>query len=220
MSSSHIKNKALELRGKGMSYSQIKTSLGISKSTLSGWLKDIPLTKEQLQALRDSNHLKIEKTRATKKLNKDNRRKAVYEKVALDIENNNDSLFISGFFLYWGEGTKTAEYTVSFTNSDPSMVRFFIYWMSLLGISKNDLRVKLHLYNNQKEAELINFWSQLTEIPVTNFNKSYIKKTDDSKKNYQGLFGYGTCVVAYHNRDIYEYVLEGIRYLRNKFSKK
>ena len=33
------KQKALTMRKKGMSYSQIKEKLGISKSTLSGWLQ-------------------------------------------------------------------------------------------------------------------------------------------------------------------------------------
>lgn len=40
------KLKAITLRKKGMSYSQIKTEIGISKSTLSGWLSDMPLSKK------------------------------------------------------------------------------------------------------------------------------------------------------------------------------
>jgi len=37
------KEKALALRKQEMSYSQIKSILGISKSTLSSWLRDYPL---------------------------------------------------------------------------------------------------------------------------------------------------------------------------------
>jgi len=44
--------------------------------------------------------------------------------------------FCSGFYLYWGEGTKTAEYTVALTSSDPGIINCFIEWLELLGVSK------------------------------------------------------------------------------------
>ncbi len=36
------KKKAISLRKKGYSYNKIKEELGVSKSTLSSWLKDYP----------------------------------------------------------------------------------------------------------------------------------------------------------------------------------
>jgi transposase len=41
------KRQAVELRGKGMSYGLISEKLGISKSTLSNWLKDLPYTPNE-----------------------------------------------------------------------------------------------------------------------------------------------------------------------------
>lgn len=43
------KQKAINLRKKGYSYSQIKEELGTSKSTLSAWLCDMPLSKERIK---------------------------------------------------------------------------------------------------------------------------------------------------------------------------
>lgn len=216
MSSSKSKEKAILLRRKGMSYSQIKDTLGISKSTLSGWLKDMPLSKERIRELRDNNQIRIEKTRATKRRKKMTRRKEVYARVAREIEESKDKFFVSGFYLYWGEGTKTAEYTVSITNSDPAVIRCFIDWLMILGVQINSLKVKLHLYSDQNEVELKEFWSSVTNIPLENFNKSYKKQNKLGRKTYKGMFPYGTCVVAYHNRDMHEYVLEGIKYLRKR----
>ena len=60
------KSKAIELRKKGMSYSQIKAELGISKSTLSGWLSDMPLSEKRIKELRDFSPMRIERCRNTK----------------------------------------------------------------------------------------------------------------------------------------------------------
>lgn len=48
------KNKAIKMRESGMSYSQIKAELGVSKSTLSLWLRDLPLSDERIRELRAS----------------------------------------------------------------------------------------------------------------------------------------------------------------------
>jgi orotate phosphoribosyltransferase-like protein len=44
---SSIKKEAIRLRKKGRSYNEISKELGVAKSTLSLWLKGIPLTSEQ-----------------------------------------------------------------------------------------------------------------------------------------------------------------------------
>lgn len=212
------KEKVIALRKQGMSYSQIKKQTGVSKSTLSNWLHDMPLTSERIKELRDFSEVRIEKTREAKRKKKESRRKEVFDDVSKHIKNSRDPFFVAGFYLYWGEGTKTAEYSVSFTNSDPSMVRCFVKWLKLLDINEEKLKAKLHLYSDQDEHELTKFWSNVSGIPTTRFNKTYRKKSMSHRKTYKGMFPYGTCVVMYHNRDIYEYVLEGIKYLRKKHS--
>lgn len=208
------RENAIKLRKQGMSYSQIKQQLGISKSTLSGWLRDLPLSDERLRELRDHSEIRIEKARATKLKNKLDRRKAVYKTVARDIEKSKNNLFVGGFYLYWGEGTKSAEYTVSLTNSDPAIVSCFLQWLEVLGIPRTACRAKLHLYLDQDEKQLIKFWETVTQIPRKNFYKTYVKKSQLVDKTYKVMFINGTCVIMYHNRDVYEYVMEGIRYLR------
>lgn len=199
-----------------MSYSQINSELNVSKSTLSSWLKDMPLSRERIDALRAHSSTRIEKFRATMQKKKETRRREVYEKVKHDIKTSKDNDFILGFYLYWGEGTKTAEYTVSLTNSDPTMVRCFRDWLVSQGVKSSDMRVKLHLYNDQDEKKLTRFWSRYLDISTKNFNKPYIKDSLSSRKTYKGMFPYGTCVLAYHDRDMHEYVLAGIEYLRDK----
>ena len=56
------RQRALELRLQGRSYSQIKKELGVSKSTLSEWLRQYPLTQERIRQLQKegNNEAKIE----------------------------------------------------------------------------------------------------------------------------------------------------------------
>lgn len=207
---------AIALRKKGLSYSQIKHELKVSKSTLSNWLHEMPLTKERMKELRDNSQVRIEKTRETKRKKKEIRQREVYAKVAKDIQKSKNVNFVSGFYLYWGEGTKTADYTVSLTNSDPAMTRAFVDWMELLGVSRDRIKIKLHLYTDQNEQKLKDFWSKITGVPRSNFNKTYKKTSAMAHKTYKGMFPYGTCVLMYHDRDMHEYVIAGVRYLRSK----
>lgn len=212
------REKAIEMRKAGFSYSQIKNTLKVSKGSLSLWLKEFPLSDRRLRELRDNSQIRIEKTRETKRRKKEQRRQEVYKKVSLDVEKSKDPFFVAGFYLYWGEGTKTAEYSVSFTNTDPTMTRCFIQWIALLGVPVNKLKVKLHIYSDQNEKKLKEYWSNQTGVPLENFNKTYIKTSELGRKTYKGMYGHGTCVIFYHNRDMYEYVLAGVKYLREKHS--
>lgn len=211
------KEKAIRFRKKGFSYSQIKEELGISKSTLSSWLHDMPLSSARLAELQNT-EIQIEKTRETKRKKKEARRAVVYTQVAHDIECSHNMDFVNGFYLYWGEGTKTAEYVISLTNTDPAIIRCFVEWLKVLGVDKKSVKVKLHMYSDQDEDELQKFWSNVTGVSVCRFYKTYIKSSSSTRKTYKGMFSQGTCVVIYGNRDVYEYVLEGIRYLRDKYS--
>ncbi len=211
------KNKAIKMRKSGMSYSQIKTELGVSKSTLSLWLRDLPLSDARLRELRDFSQVRIEKTRTTKQKNKDNRRRAVLENVKRDFVINEDPLFIGGFYLYWGEGTKSAEYTIALTSTDPGIIKTYIAWLKLLHVNIKDCRVKLHLYADQDIEKSLIFWSKVTNLPRQHFYKPYIKNTLLKNKSYKGMFGHGTCTVYYHNRDAYEYVMAGLQVLRNQY---
>lgn len=149
---------------------------------------------------------------------KDDRRSVVFKKVSHDISCSRNLEFIAGFYLYWDEGTKSAEYTTSLTNSDPAVVKCFVMWLENMGVLRDELKVKLHTYTNQNEDELKEFWCKHLSIPMQNFNKTYVKNTSAEARTYKGMFNYGTCVVSYHDRDMYEYVIEGIRYLRSIYS--
>lgn len=217
MSRIEDKNKAIKLRKRGMSYSQIKRELNISKSTLSGWLSNMPLSEKRIEELRDFNPIRIEKCRNTKLRKRENRLRLVYEKASKDIgQLSKRELFLVGFFLYWGEGSKSDNYMTAFTNTDPDMVKTFIKWATkCLNIEKKDLKVVLHLYNDMNIKESIKFWSEELDLPVSQFKKPYIKDSKLTGLTYKNGFGKGTCNVKISGRDTKEYITQSLRYLRH-----
>ncbi len=85
MANKILKQKALEMRHRKMSYSMIKDKLGDSKSTLSWWLKDYPLSKERINELRGNNVQRIERYRNTMAEKRLAKEEIAFKKVSFDI---------------------------------------------------------------------------------------------------------------------------------------
>ena len=214
------KAEATKLRLQGASYSQIKSQLGVSKSTLSGWLKKYPLPPERIRELRDFSEQRIENFRNTMRIKRETRQNLVYQKEKeYLLPLSKKELYLTGLFLYWGEGNKTTPYSTILSNSNPLMIKFFVYWLTnIFEVPTNKMRIKIHLYQDMDEQKEIKFWSNLTKISIKQFNKSYIKKTTLAGLTYKG-FNHGTCNIMVHNRDIAEKVFLGIRAISDNINK-
>lgn len=204
------------MREKGMSYSQIKEKLNVSKSTLSGWLHNMPLSEKRIRELRDFSPQRIERYRNTMKVKRDKKNKLAYQNIAKKIGKISDREFlIAGLFLYWAEGSKTKTFSIALTNTNPSMLILFIRWLEFFNVSKSKLKVHLHLYSDMNIKKQMNFWSKTLNIPVSQFRKPYIKKTKLSSITYTNGFGQGTCSVILDNGPICSEVMMGIQYIQD-----
>jgi hypothetical protein len=199
----------------GYSYSQIKKELGTPKGTLAGWLKDLPLSEERIMELKQSGHRSVEKFRNTMLRKRENRLEKVFKKVSDDIGKlTNRELFLSGLFLYWGEGWKTNSCTTALTNTNPKMIRFFIKWLEFVGVKRERIKIHLHLYSDMDIQSAIEYWVKELGIPCSQFRNPYIKKSMQSSITYKAGFGRGTCNVIFENRDLSEYVMMGLKYIQ------
>lgn len=212
--------KAIELRKEGRSYSQIKKELQVSKSSLSLWLRNYPLTEERLRELRDFNEKRIEKFRNTMWAKKEERLKQVYEterKHLLPLTEK--ELLIAGLFLYWGEGAKTGAATVSLSNTNPKVVKFFLYWLTkILKIPKRKITARLHIYSDMDLQKTLRFWSKELNLPLSQFKRPYVKKSTLNGLTYRG-YGHGTCNLFVYGRSLIEKVLMGIEAIADEYAK-
>lgn len=194
-----LRAEAIKLRFRGCTYSQIKRELNVylAKSTLSDWLRNLPLSPEQLVLLsknrEHSRDVRIEKLRQTaknKRLLKLTELFKKQEKKLLPLSGR--ELLVAGLFLYWGEGSKHRG-RVAISNTDPRVVQFALYWLNKsLKVPKQKISILLHLYSDMDVAKETEFWSKALIIPLEQFKPSYIKKSTREGLSYKG-FGHGTC---------------------------
>jgi transcriptional regulator with XRE-family HTH domain len=215
----HVEKRrlAITLRNQGMSYNQIKRELKMSKSTLSVWLRDIPLSAERLRELQHS-EARIEKYRATMQKKREDRISGYYkeEKAKWGLLSSRE-LFIAGLFLYWGEGNKANRSVVSINNTDPTLIRFALYWfLHSLEVPKNKVQVFLHLYDDMDIENELSFWSKELNISRKNFVKPYIKKSKRSSLDQKG-FGHGTCGIRVFGTERKERLLTALQAISEEY---
>lgn len=219
MANKELRERAIALRKEQKSYSEIKSLLGISKGTLSGWLKDYPLTRERINELRGNSEKRIERYRETMRKKRDARIAGVVEeqrKVLFPLSRRD--LLVAGYVLYWGEGLKAGKAEVGLANTDPAVIRLFIEWLEKgFAVLKQDMSVKIHFYSDMNIEQETAYWAKVTGIPRSNFRKPYIKESTRSAITYKGMHGHGTCNVSVGGARLQERVIGSIKLLQERF---
>jgi len=197
-----LREQAVKLRlENNLSYSAIREKLGVSKSTLSYWLREFPLTEKRINQLKreawDKNEASRERFRNAMIEKRKVKYEEVYEKQKERLINlSEDSFFTAGLMLYSGEGDKRNRNRINLANTDPFIIVFFIKWLNdFLGIPKEKVRVQLHLYENMNIKKERNFWSNKLKMSKDQFYKTSIRKLQKSSFSYKESYRHGTCSI-------------------------
>ena len=185
------KLRAIALRKEGHSYNYISGVLKISKSTLSDWLATVLYTPNE-ETIKRIGSARAASGRAKSKIKQDSILEAgLQAKRELGKMSRRD-VFMVGLGLYIGEGSKTAEIT-SFVNADPSVINFMLRWFTEgLDLPKKNLRIRLHLYPDCDEKKSLQYWSKMTTIPISQFQKTSFDRRTDKKAIKSGKLLHGT----------------------------
>lgn len=224
MSKILLREQAVKLRIQGNTYGQIRRTLGVSKGTLSSWLRNLYLSSEQILLLNRNKSLAkdlaIEKYRITRTNQRLDRIKKVLkeqEKTLLPLSKR--ELFFAGLFLYWGEGGKLRG-RITISNTDPKLVKFALFWMTeILDIPLDKIRARLHLYKDMNSEEATDFWSECLSLPRVQFGKPYIKKSNREGLTYKS-FGHGTCNLHYGSVALSDKIAMSIKSISDKYGVK
>lgn len=190
------KRKAIGLRLRGKSYREIMAVIpNLSKSTLSGWIKNVKLTPEQEEKLR-KNIEKITcsarvKAAWTKRKEKQERIKQALEEAKKELPFLlKNSLFLIGLSLYWAEGSNSEE-RIQFANSDPRLIKIMMRWFrEICKVPEEKLKIHIYIHKVYRNENCEEFWSNITGVPVLKFGKTTYKPTPHKiKKNldYKGV---------------------------------
>jgi hypothetical protein len=172
-----LKPDATKLRKNGFSIGKIERRLGIPRSTLSGWLKNIKLSQEQKEKLLQDWKNALVKARKKAVLWHNAQKKKRLEEAkrealkTLEKINVNDLSVIelSLAMLYLGEGAKTTDQT-ALGSSDPLILRFFLAIVrGVYNLDIGKIRCELNLRADQDPEEMKRFWAKTLKLPLANF---------------------------------------------------
>ena len=199
---SRLREQAIKLRlEKECSYSEIRKRLGVPKSTLSGWLRELPLTKERILELqRDNlkrNEAKIERYRNAMRKKREYKDLKIYKKYQKTLTKAPKiTFFVAGLMLYLGEGEKANNTRIALANTDPRIIKFFIKWLiDFLDVDKKDIKSQLHLYENMDIKKEKNFWKKELGLDEKQFYKAWITKLKEGSFSYRESYRHGTCSI-------------------------
>ena len=188
------KEKARALRKRGKSINQIVKEAGLTKSSVSLWVRDIVLTKAQKNKLSERGRSveSIEKRRLVRLSNEQAKRQVVIDKAKKDFNFISlEQLKLVGIILYLGEGGKTERGVARLSNSDPVVIKIMMrFFREICEVPEEKFRGNVHTFAHADVEKTENYWSKITGIPRSQFHKTYIKPSSASlQKRYTLPFG-------------------------------
>jgi len=203
--------EARRLRGEGMTINAIAEKLGVSKGSVSVWVRDVVLTDEQIAAidtLKEAGNRKAQLAGGAANREKYLKIREEYQQVGREAARNGSRLHLTGCMLYWAEGAKTRN-NVNFVNSDPDMM---LVWMRFLReelhIENDDIRVHIHVHAEESIPAAEAYWADLLELPRSRLGKTMVKDGSDTRHN---TLTYGVCSVRIYSTELAMYMYGAIQ---------
>jgi predicted transcriptional regulator len=174
--------KARELRERGLDYKRIAAELGVSKSSISLWLRDMPrperlsyeeCCKRQAEA--------VARYWAAERPLREAEREAISAAAAEQINTLSErETIIAGAVAYWCEGVKNKPYRrhdrVNFINSDPVMIKFFLRFLDVAGIPRDQVTFRVYVHESADVAAAQRFWLDVTRAHPAQFRSPTLKR--------------------------------------------
>jgi hypothetical protein len=181
------KARAIELRRQGLSYREILALLPISKSSLSEWVRDLPLTQEEKKYLKGRTDINVSRGRikaaTALRRRRIDRDAVLFEEAKIEFGRYvSEPFFLVGISLYWAEGTKRGN-SFHFINSDLDMISTMVTWIEgYLLVPKNKISLRLFIHKPFAHERFEEYWAKHTGISVSNFKKTIYKLSNSGIK--------------------------------------
>jgi hypothetical protein len=194
-----VKERARQLRLEGASVPEIAEELGIARSTAWAITKDMPSTRQaegrQTSAERGREYWRHESRR----------REASRQQQKLDAAQSvgrvsDRELLLVGAVAYWAEGTKAKPWNrqerLTFSNSDPLMIRLYLRWVQLLNVSPDRLRFSVQIHETGDVDASLRYWSDVVGVPPEDFCKTVIKRHNPKTNRHNRDSDYHGCLMV------------------------
>lgn len=203
-----LRARARELRRQGMTYNEIQAALGCSKSSVSLWVRDLP--RPEPKCTPEEQRARMNAGLARLRADQDRERQATKQAAAAEIGELSDrELLIAGVALYWAEGAKDKPYrrteVLQFINSDPNVIRVYMRWLALLGVSLDRLTLRVSIHESADVEAAEKYWADAVGVDRAAFSKATLKKHNPRTVRKNTADAYHGCLVIYvrQSADLY-----------------
>ena len=209
--------RARQLRSdEGHSIKEIARLVGVSRSSVSLWVRDVPLTPRQVENLLQKNPAYNKQLRGANRIAETSRaRRASYQEEGRLLARTSDALHAAGAMLYWAEGDKGSKNAARLSNSDPEVLRFFLRFLrTYFDVPDEKLRVTCHLFADHiaRQREIEQFWLDICDLPDRCLCKSFVNVySKHSQRKRVNKLPYGTARVTVHSTEVVQSIFGSIQ---------
>jgi predicted transcriptional regulator len=177
-----LRSKARDLRKQGLDYEQIAAELGVSKSSVSVWVRDLPRPERlSYEECRKRSAEGVQRYWDSERPAREARREAISAAAASQIGRLNDrETLIAGAIAYWCEGVKNKPYRrtdrVAFMNSDPMLIKFFLKFLTAAGVALGQLTFQVFIHEHADAEAAQQFWLDVTHADPAQFRGPTLKR--------------------------------------------
>jgi hypothetical protein len=175
--------RARELRAQAWTLDQIAAELGVAKSSVSLWVRDVKFEAQPRRTARRRGPNVLQRRKAAEI-------ESLQREGLLRLGSLSEQAFLAaGAALYAGEGSK-GDGDIVFANSNPLMVAFFCAWLrNFFDIDERRLRVRVYLHEGLDLDAAHRFWSDVTGVPLGQFRGGYRAVADPTIRHNKHQHG-------------------------------
>lgn len=197
-----LHDKARELRAQGHDYAEIAAALGVAKSTVSAWVHDMPWPDRL--SYEECRQRSIDGSRqfwAAERPAREAKREAVRAAAAGEIGALSPrEILIAGAIAYWCEGSKSKPHKlrerVTFINSDPGLIKFFLLFLGEAGVDAAQLRFRVQIHESADVTAAERFWLSVTGAEPGQFQRTTLKRHNPQTVRKNVGAAYHGCLVV------------------------
>jgi len=214
-----LRAKARSLREQGLDYDRIAAELGVAKSSVSNWVRDLPWPERlSYEECRKRAVEGVRRYWESERPIREAKREADRVAAAAEIGAlSSRELLIAGAIAYWCEGSKRKPHRpqerVAFINGDPGLVDLFLRFLDAAGVDRRQVRYRLYIHESANVDAAQGFWIAVTAADPAQFHRPTLKRHAPRtiRKNVGDAYHGCLCIDVHQSADLYRRIEGWVR---------
>ncbi|MGY0233273.1 resolvase [Longispora urticae] len=210
------RERARELRMAGATLSEIVRELGVAKSSVSTWVRDVPTEAvgvrlggevlDRMKVMSEARWARHEERRSA----------AREEAMARGAVAATDPMIAAAAIAYWCEGSKSKPWRrserLTFINSDPGLIALFLGFLRGSGVAEDQISYRLSIHETADVPAATRWWAERVGVVPERFANATLKRHVPTTRHNTDDHYHGCLIVdVRRSRQLYWFVEGAVR---------